>query len=114
LKLLIHPRSGRIAENEDDGAAADDDGGEGCATVGPLKLVFFAFFGSLVATALILVTFGAAAEFLLASLAVARAFLASSCLFLQSKHVWRGLMVPFCIICARKLVSCTGLKESSA
>jgi hypothetical protein len=51
LKLLIHPRSGRIAESEDDGAAADDDGGEGCATVEPLKLVFFAFFAGLVAAA---------------------------------------------------------------
>ncbi len=77
MKLLIHPRSGRIAESEDDGAAADDDGGEGCATVEPLKLVFFAFFVGLVAAAEVFTFEAAVATVFFASEAAASALRAS-------------------------------------
>ena len=70
-----------------------------CAAVGLFILLFFTFFGSLVATALNLVTFGAAAEFLCASLAI----LESLCFFLQSKHVRRGDIVPFSMFSRRCL-----------
>ena len=114
LKLLIHPRSGRIVESEDDGTAADDDGGEGCATVGPLKLVFFTFFAGLVSAAEIF-TFEAAAATVFASEAAAlvlRAALASLYLCLQSKHVRRGFMVPF-LICSHKYLSNPHVTRSS-
>ena len=71
-----------------------------CAAMGLLMLLFFVFFGCLVATALILVTFEAATEFLCASLAI----LASLCFFLQSKHVrGRGDIVPFSMFSRRWL-----------
>ena len=97
LKLLIHPRIGRIADSDDDGVAEDDDGGEGRATVELLMLFFFAFFAGLVAAAEVLIASKAAASFL-------RASLASLYFFLQSKHVRRGFIVPF-LTCSHKYLS---------
>ena len=100
-----------MAEDEDgdlDSAAADEDGaivGEitvggvagdfendatvdgGLLSVGLLILLFFTFFGSLVATATVFLASEAAASAL-------RASLASLYFILQKKHVSRGFIVP--------------------
>jgi hypothetical protein len=90
----------------DDSGTVDDDGGEGWTTAvaeGVIEAAEDVVEGGatvepfMLATFLLCVVAAAKVSFVVEAAASLRAYLASLDIFLQSKHVRRGFMVPFLI-----------------